>query len=245
MYNLDGKKVLITGASGGIGESMARSFHDAGAEVLLHGTRQAKLDEIAKDLGDRAHTITADLTDSESVDKLANDAMERLGEIDILINNAGVTRDGLFVRMSKDDWDTVMQVNLTATFQLSKALSYPMMRRRHGRIINITSVVGVMGNAGQANYCASKAGMIGMTKSLAMEIASRGVTVNCIAPGFIESPMTDALNEKQKDAVLSNVPMGRLGSGSDISHCALYLSSDVSSYVTGQTFHINGGLIMI
>ena len=245
MYNLDGKKVLITGASGGIGESMARSFHDAGADVLLHGTRQAKLDEIAKDLGDRAHTITADLTDSESVDKLAIDAMERLGEIDILINNAGVTRDGLFVRMSKDDWDTVMQVNLTATFQLSKALSYPMMRRRHGRIINITSVVGVMGNAGQANYCASKAGMIGMTKSLAMEIASRGVTVNCIAPGFIESPMTDALNEKQRDAVLSNVPMGRLGSGSDISHCALYLSSDVSSYVTGQTFHINGGLIMI
>lgn len=245
MFDIKDKKVLITGASGGIGESLAQKFHEMGAMVLLHGTRKEKLEEIAKGLKNNVEIITADLTKPDEVETLAKDSMERMGEINVLINNAGVTRDGLFVRMSQEDWDTVIQVNLTATFQLCKALAYPMMRQRSGRIVNITSVVGVMGNPGQANYCASKAGMIGMTKSLAMEIASRGVTVNCIAPGFIESPMTDALNEKQKETILNNVPMGSLGTGDDVANCAVYLASPEARYITGQTIHINGGMVMI
>lgn len=245
MFDLTGKKALITGASGGIGEAIAKSFHAAGAEVVLHGTRAEKLEALAAELGDRAHVVTANLGEREDVKALGEKAIAAAGEIDILVNNAGITRDGLFVRMSNDDWDAVMEVNLTATFQLTRDLVYPMMRRKAGRIINITSIVGVTGNPGQGNYCASKAGMIGMSKSLAMEIASRGVTVNCIAPGFIESPMTDALNDKQKEAILGTVPMKRLGTGSEIAAASLFLAADESAYVTGQTIHVNGGMAMI
>ena len=245
MFDLSGKKALITGASGGIGEAIAKSFHAQGAEVLLHGTRAEKLQSLASELGDRAETITANLGDRDSVKALAEQAQEKMGQIDLLINNAGITRDGLFVRMSNEDWDAVLEVNLTATFQLTRDLVYPMMRRKAGRIINITSVVGVMGNPGQGNYCASKAGMIGMSKSLAAEIASRGVTVNCIAPGFIESPMTDALNDKQKETILTTVPMKRLGTGAEVASAAVYLAADESAYITGQTIHVNGGMAMI
>ena len=245
MFDLTGKKALITGASGGIGEAIAKSFHAAGAEVVLHGTRAEKLEALAAELGDRAHVVTANLGEREDVKALGEKAIAAAGEIDILVNNAGITRDGLFVRMSNDDWDAVMEVNLTATFQLTRDLVYPMMRRKAGRIINITSIVGVTGNPGQGNYCASKAGMIGMSKSLAMEIASRGVTVNCIAPGFIESPMTDALNDKQKEAILGTVPMKRLGTGSEIAAASLFLAADESAYITGQTIHVNGGMAMI
>ena len=245
MFDLSGKKALITGASGGIGEAIAKSFHAQGAEVLLHGTRAEKLQSLASELGDRAETITANLGDRDSVKALAEEAQEKMGQIDLLINNAGITRDGLFVRMSNEDWDAVLEVNLTATFQLTRDLVYPMMRRKAGRIINITSVVGVMGNPGQGNYCASKAGMIGMSKSLAAEIASRGVTVNCIAPGFIESPMTDALNDKQKETILTTVPMKRLGTGAEVASAAVYLAADESAYITGQTIHVNGGMAMI
>jgi len=245
MFDLSGKKALITGASGGIGEALAKSFHAAGAELVLHGTRAEKLNALASELGDRAHVVTANLSDRDDVKALGEKAVEAAGQIDILVNNAGITKDGLFVRMSNDDWDAVLEVNLSSTFQLTRDLVYPMMRRKAGRVINITSIVGVTGNPGQANYCASKAGMIGMSKSLAMEIASRGVTVNCIAPGFIQSPMTDALNDKQKDAILGTVPMKRLGTGAEIAAAGLFLAGDESAYVTGQTIHVNGGMAMI
>ena len=245
MFDLSGKKALVTGASGGIGEAIARRLHAQGAVVGLHGTRKEKLDQLAGELGDRTHVMPANLSDLEDASALGKTAEETLEGVDILVNNAGITRDGLFARMSNEDWDDVMRVNLTSVFRLTKEIAYPMMRRKGGRIINITSIVGVTGNPGQANYCASKAGMIGFTKSLAQEIASRGVTVNCIAPGFIASAMTDKLNDKQKDAIMSAIPMKKMGEGDDIANAALYLASDEGGYVTGQTLHVNGGMAMI
>ena len=245
MLDLSGKKALVTGASGGIGEAIARAMHSAGATVGLHGTREERLNELAASLGDRAIVLPANLSDLDAASQLGKDAEEKLEGVDILVNNAGITRDGLFARMSNEDWDDVIKVNLTAMFRLTKEITYPMMRRKGGRIINITSVVGVMGNPGQANYCASKAGMIGFSKSLAQEIASRGVTVNCIAPGFITSAMTDKLNDKQREAIMASIPMRKMGSGDDIANAAVYLASDEANYITGQTLHINGGMAMI
>ncbi len=245
MFDLTGKRALITGASGGIGEAIARTFHKQGATVGLHGTRAEKLEALAAELGENAHVLPANLSDRGAVVQLAKDATEAMGGVDILVNNAGITKDGLFVRMSDENWDSVLEVNLTAAFRLTRELTHPMMRAKAGRIINITSVVGVTGNPGQGNYCASKAGMIGMSKSLAMEIASRGVTVNCVAPGFIQSAMTDVLNDKQKDMIMSTIPAKRLGSGDEVAAAVLFLASDESAYVTGQTIHVNGGMAMI
>lgn len=245
MFDLTGKKALVTGASGGIGEAIALMLHAQGATVGLHGTRKEKLEELASRLGDRAHVLPANLSDLEAASALGKQAEETLGGVDILVNNAGITRDGLFARMSNEDWDDVMRVNLTSVFRLTKEIAYPMMRRKGGRIINITSIVGVTGNPGQANYCASKAGMIGFTKSLAQEIASRNVTVNCIAPGFISSAMTEKLNDKQKEAIMSAIPMKKMGMGDDIAAAAVYLASNEGGYVTGQTIHVNGGMAMI
>lgn len=245
MFDLTGRKALVTGATGGIGEAIARSLHARGATVGLHGTRAEKLEALAAELGERVRVLPADLSDRNAVKALGEKAESELEGVDILVNNAGITRDGLFVRMSDADWDAVIEVNLTAVFRLTRELTHPMMRRRHGRIINITSVVGVTGNPGQANYCASKAGIIGFSKSLAQEIASRNVTVNCIAPGFIESAMTEKLNDKQKEAIMGAIPMRRMGLGDDIAAAAVYLASDQAAYVTGQTLHVNGGMAMI
>ena len=244
MFDLTGRKALVTGATGDIGEAIARALHAAGAIVGLHGTRVGKLEALAADLGDRVKPFPADLSDRDAVRALGQKAEADLEGVDILVNNAGITRDGLFVRMSDADWDAVIEVNLGAMFRLTRELAHPMMRRRHGRIVNIASVVGVTGNPGQANYCASKAGMIGMSKSLAQEIATRGITVNCIAPGFIESAMTGKLNDKQKDAIMGAIPMRRMGNGGDIAAAALYLASDEAGYMTGQTLHVNGGMAM-
>lgn len=245
MFDLTGKKALVTGATGGIGEAVARALHAQGATVGLHGTRTEKLEALAGELGERVKIFPANLSDRDSVKALGQKAEAELEGVDILVNNAGITRDGLFVRMSDDDWDAVLEVNLTAVFRLTRELTHPMMRRRGGRIINITSVVGVTGNPGQANYCASKAGLIGFSKSLAQEIASRNVTVNCVAPGFIESAMTDKLNDKQKDAIMGAIPMKRMGSGDEIASAVVYLASNEASYITGQTIHVNGGMAMI
>lgn len=245
MFDLTGRKALVTGATGGLGEAIARALHAQGAIVGLHGTREEKLQALAAELGERVFVFPANLSDREAVKALGQKAEEELGGVDILVNNAGITRDGLFVRMSDEDWDAVLNVNLTSVFNLTRELTHPMMRRRQGRIINITSIVGVTGNPGQANYCASKAGLIGFSKSLAQEIASRNVTVNCIAPGFIESAMTDKLNEKQKEAIMGNIPMKRMGAGADIAAAVVYLASDEAAYVTGQTLHVNGGMAMI
>ena len=245
MFNLSGKKALVTGASGGIGVAIAKALHAQGATVGLHGTRKERLQEIADELGARVHVFPANLGDADSVKELAKTAEAELGGIDILVNNAGITKDGLFVRMSDEDWDSVLDINLKSVFQLTRDAVYPMMRRKGGRIINITSIVGVTGNPGQGNYCASKAGMIGMSKSLAMEIASRGVTVNCVAPGFISTPMTDALNDKQRDAILGTIPAKRLGAGEEVASAVVYLASDEAAYITGQTIHVNGGMAMI
>jgi 3-oxoacyl-[acyl-carrier protein] reductase len=245
MFDLTNRKALVTGATGGIGEAIARALHAQGAIVGLHGTRVEKLEALAAELGDRVKIFPADLSDRASVKALGEKAEKELEGIDILVNNAGITRDGLFVRMSDADWDSVLNVNLTSVFNLTKELTHPMMRRRHGRIINITSIVGVTGNPGQANYCASKAGLIGFSKSLAQEIASRNVTVNCVAPGFIESAMTDKLNEKQKETIMGAIPMKRMGTGAEIAAAVIYLASDEAAYVTGQTLHINGGMAMI
>ncbi len=245
MFDLSGRNALITGATGGIGEAIARCLHSQGATVGLHGTRVEKLEALGAELGDRAKLLPANLSDRGEVKSLAVKAIEELEGVDILVNNAGITRDGLFVRMSDDDWDSVLEVNLTAAFVLTRELTHPMMRKRQGRIINITSVVGVTGNPGQANYCASKAGMIGFSKSLAQEIASRGVTVNCIAPGFIRSAMTDKLNDKQKEAILGAIPAKRMGDVDEIASAAAFLASDEAAYITGQTLHINGGMAMI
>ncbi|MEM9106383.1 MAG: 3-oxoacyl-[acyl-carrier-protein] reductase [Pseudomonadota bacterium] len=245
MFELNGRKALITGASGGIGEEIARFLHGQGAVVGLHGTRLEKLQALAAELGDNTHVFPANLADADEVKALGQRAEEELGGVEILVNNAGITKDGLFVRMSDEDWDSVININLSAVFRLTRELTHPMMRRRFGRIINITSVVGVTGNPGQANYCAAKAGMIGFSKSLAQEIASRGVTVNCVAPGFIESAMTEKLNEKQKEAIMGAIPMRRMGTGSEVASAVSYLASDVAGYITGQTIHVNGGMAMI
>lgn len=245
MFDLTGRKALVTGATGGIGEEIARILHAQGATLGLHGTRAEKLEALAAELGERVHVFPANLSDRDQVKALGEKAEADLGGVDILVNNAGITKDGLFVRMSDADWDAVIEVNLTATFRLTRELTHPMMRRRFGRIINITSVVGVTGNPGQANYCASKAGMIGFSKSLAQEIATRNVTVNCIAPGFIESAMTGKLNDKQKEGILGAIPMKRMGAGADIASAVVYLASNEAGYVTGQTLHVNGGMAMI
>jgi 3-oxoacyl-[acyl-carrier protein] reductase len=245
MFELQGKRALITGASGGIGGAIAEALHRQGAAVTLSGTRVDALLAAKARLGERAHVAPADLADAASVDALAPEAERLMGGLDILVNNAGLTRDGLAVRMKDEDWQIVLRVNLEAAFRLVRAALKGMMRQRFGRIVGITSVVGVTGNAGQANYAASKAGMIGMSKALAQEVASRGITVNCVAPGFIESPMTGRLNEKQRESALHAIPAGRLGSGADVAAAVVYLASDEAAYVTGQTLHVNGGMAMI
>ena len=247
MFDLTGKTALVTGATGGLGGAIARGFHDQGAHVVLTGTREAALTALAEALGgERVSLVVCDLADSVSVDGLVGAAEAAAGSpLDILVANAGVTRDGLLLRMKDDDWSTVMKVNLESYFRLSRAALRGMMKRRSGRIIGVTSVVGVTGNPGQTNYAASKAGMIGFSKALAQEVASRNITVNCIAPGFIESPMTDVLTEAQKTQILSTIPQGRLGSGGDIAAACVYLASNEGGYVTGQTLHVNGGMAMI
>ncbi|WP_293867654.1 3-oxoacyl-[acyl-carrier-protein] reductase [uncultured Alsobacter sp.] len=245
MFDLNGKTALVTGASGGIGGAVARSLHAQGATVGISGTRVEALQGLAAELGERVHILPANLSDKESVEALVPAAEAAMGQLDILVNNAGVTRDNLFLRMKDDEWDTVIRVNLEASFRLMRAAVKGMMRRRYGRIVSVVSVVGTTGNAGQGNYAASKAGLVGMSKSLAAEVASRNITVNCVAPGFIETAMTDVLNEKQKESILGSVPMGRLGSGADIAAAVVYLASQEASYVTGQTLHVNGGMAMI
>jgi 3-oxoacyl-[acyl-carrier protein] reductase len=245
MFDLTGKKALVTGASGGIGGAIASALHGAGASVALSGTRKEALEALAGTLGDHAFVTPADLGSAAGADQLVKDAEAALGQIDILVNNAGLTRDGLAMRMKDEDWQTVLDVNLSAAFRLSRAVLRGMMRNRWGRIIAITSIVGVTGNAGQANYAASKAGLIGMSKSLAHEVASRGITVNCIAPGFIETAMTAALNDTQRESLAGAIPAGRFGTVSDIAAGTVYLASDEAAYVTGQTLHINGGMAMI
>ena len=245
MFDLTGKTALVTGATGGIGAEIARALHAAGAHVVLSGTREAILADLATELGGRTSIVAANLSDAAAVDGLVGQAEAAAGQVDILVANAGITRDGLLLRMKDEDWEQVLKVNLESYFRLSRAALRGMMKRRFGRIIGITSVVGVMGNPGQANYAASKAGMIGFSKSLAQEVATRGVTVNCVAPGFIESPMTDALNEAQKTQILTTIPAGRLGSGADVAAACVYLASDEAGYMTGQTLHVNGGMAMI
>jgi 3-oxoacyl-[acyl-carrier protein] reductase len=245
MFDLSGKTALVTGATGGIGAAIARALHKRGASMTVSGTRAEVLDALKQELGERVHVLACNLGKPEEVEKLVPAAEAAMGSLDILINNAGITRDGLAMRMKDEDWAQVLDVNLTAAFRLSRAAMRGMAKRRYGRIIGITSVVGVTGNAGQANYAASKAGMIGMTKALAQELASRNVTVNCIAPGFIATPMTDALNDKQKEGIIAKVPAGRLGTSDDVAAAALYLASAEASYVTGQTLHVNGGMAMI
>ena len=245
MFALEGKRALVTGASGGIGGAIAAALHAQGATVTLSGTRVDALQAVAGTLGERTHIAPADLADGAAVDALVPEAERLMGGLDILVNNAGLTRDGLAVRMKDEDFQLVLRVNLEAAFRLSRAALKGMMRQRFGRIVGITSVVGVTGNAGQANYAASKAGMIGMSKALAQEVASRGITVNCVAPGFIESAMTGKLNEKQQAAILGTIPAGRLGSGAEVAAAVVYLASDEAAYVTGQTLHVNGGMAMI
>ncbi len=245
MFDLTGRKALVTGATGGLGGAIARGLHARGAVVALSGTRAEALQALAAELGERAHVVPADLSSREAVEGLVPAAEAAMGGLDILVNNAGLTRDNLLIRLKDEDWDVVMAVNLTAAFRLCRAAVKGMMRRRHGRIVSIGSVVGSTGNPGQVNYAASKAGLIGMTKALAAEVASRGITVNCVSPGFIASPMTDALNEKQKEAILASVPAGRLGTGGDIAAAVVYLASDEAAYVTGATLHVNGGMAMI
>ncbi len=245
MFDLSGKTALVTGASGGIGGAIARALHAQGAGVVLSGTRAEALEALSAELGERAWTLACDLSDPAAVDALYGQAEDAAGEVHILVSNAGLTRDGLLLRMKDEDWQTVLKVNLEAYFRLARAALKAMMRRRWGRIIGITSVVGVTGNPGQSNYAASKAGMIGFSKALAQEVASRNVTVNCVAPGFIASPMTDALSEQQRDAILARIPAARLGAGGDVAAACAYLASEEASYVTGQTLHVNGGMAMI
>lgn len=245
MFDLSGKRALVTGATGGIGESVARALHAQGASVAISGTRAEKLEALAGDLNERVHVTPCNLSDLDAVDALPKQAAEAMGGVDIVVSNAGVTRDNLMMMMKPDAWDDVIKINLTAYFRLAKASLRGMTKQRFGRIIGVTSVVGVTGNAGQANYTASKAGMIGMSKSLAQEVASRNVTVNCIAPGFIATPMTDALNDQQKEAILGKIPAGAMGSPDDIAAAAVYLASDEAHYVTGQTLHVNGGMAML
>ncbi|SOD89370.1 3-oxoacyl-[acyl-carrier-protein] reductase [Caenispirillum bisanense] len=245
MFDLTEKTVLVTGASGGLGADIARVLHARGAVVAISGTRREALDALAVTLGDRVHVLPCNLSSAEEVEGLVPAAVEAMGGLDILVNNAGVTRDGLILRMKDEDWQSVLDVNLTAAFRLSRAAVKGMMKRRAGRIINITSIVGHTGNPGQVNYAASKAGMTGLTKSLAQEVASRGITVNCIAPGFIETAMTDKLSDDQKAKLNAGIPLGRMGTPHDIAAAVVYLASDEASYVTGQTLHVNGGMAMI
>ncbi len=245
MFDLLGKRALVTGASGGIGGAIARQLHGQGAIVALSGTRTGPLDSLATELGERVHVTPCDLSDKDALDGLPKDAAAAMGGLDILVNNAGVTRDNLFMRMSDEEWDTVLSVNLGAAFRLSRAVLRGMMKQRWGRIIGVTSIVGVTGNPGQGNYAAAKAGMIGMSKSLAAEVASRGITVNCIAPGFITTAMTDKLADDQKEKLLGAIPVGRMGSADEIASAAVYLASEEAAYVTGQTIHVNGGMAMI
>ena len=245
MFSLIGKTVLITGASGGIGAAIAKALHDAGATIAISGTRIETLDKVKAAVGKRVFILPCNLSNAEDVEKLVPAAEMALGGLDILVNNAGITKDGLAMRMKDEDWQAVIDVNLTANFRLSRAAVKLMMRKRFGRIINITSIVGVTGNPGQANYVASKAGLIGLTKSLAQELATRGITANCVAPGFIASPMTNGLNDKQKEAILARIPTGRMGTPADIAAAVLYLASDEAGYVTGQTLHVNGGMAMV
>ena len=245
MFDLTGKTALVTGASGGIGGAIAKALHAQGATVCLSGTRREALEGLAAELGGRVHVVTCNLGDAASVEALAKDAEAAMGTLDILVNNAGLTRDGLILRMKDEDWQQVLDVNLTAAFRLCRAAARTMMKRRWGRIVNITSVVGVTGNPGQVNYAASKAGMIGMTKSLAAELASRNVTANCVAPGFITSAMTDVLNDDQRGKILGAIPAGRMGSPEEIAAAVVFLASNEAGYVTGQTVHVNGGMAMI
>ena len=245
MFDLTGKAALVTGASGGIGGAIARALHRQGAAVVLSGTRAEALEQVRASLGERAHVIAARMDDAADIERLAKAAEAATGKIDILVNNAGITRDNISMRMKDEEWENVLQVNLTGTFRLTRAAIRGMMRRRFGRVINITSIVGVTGNPGQANYAAAKAGLIGMSKSLALELASRSITVNCVAPGFIATPMTEALSEDQKKAILGRVPADRLGTPEEIAAGVVYLASDEAGYVTGQTLHINGGMAMI
>ena len=245
MFDLTGKTALVTGASGGIGADIARALHAAGATVGLSGTREAPLDALAKELGDRAHVLACNLSDPEAVEALIKRSVEAMGSVDILVNNAGITKDGLVMRMSDEDWQSVIDVNLTAAFRLCRAAIRGMMKARWGRIINISSVVGATGNGGQVNYAASKAGLVGLSKSLAAEVASRGITVNSVAPGFIETAMTDKLNDAQRSGILTAVPAGRMGTPAEIAAAVLYLASPEAGYVTGATLHVNGGMAML
>lgn len=245
MFQLNDQVALVTGATGGLGEAIARKLYQQGATVALSGTREANLNQLAADLGDRAHVFPCNLSDAVAVESLIPAVEAKLGKLDILVNNAGITRDSLIMRMKDEDWESVIQVNLTSTFRLCRAATKGMMRRRYGRIINIASVVGFTGNPGQANYCASKAGMVGMSKALALELASRGITVNCIAPGFIASAMTEDLPETTKEKILSSIPQGKMGTAEDIAAAAVYLAAPESVYITGQTLHVNGGMAMV
>lgn len=245
MFDLTGKTALVTGASGGIGGEIAKALHRAGATVAVSGTRTAPLEALAGELGERVHVLACNLSDPAAVEALPKEAVAAMGSVDILVNNAGITRDNLFMRMSDEEWQSVIDVNLTATFRLCRGVLRGMMKARWGRIVNISSVVGATGNPGQGNYAASKAGMVGMSKSLAYEVASRGITVNCVAPGFITTAMTDKLNDDQKAAILKQVPAGRMGDAGEIAAAVLYLASPEAGYVTGATLHVNGGMAMI
>ena len=246
MFDLTGKTALVTGASGGIGGAIAKALHGQGAKVVLSGTRAGALEAVRAELGANAFIAAANLSDIASVEALTKAAEDAAGSgIDILVNNAGITKDNLFLRMKDEEWDQVIAVNLTAAFRLSRSVLRGMMKKRWGRIISITSVVGTMGNPGQANYAAAKAGLVGMTKSLAAEVASRNITVNCVAPGFVSTPMTDQLNDEQKNSLFARIPVGRFGQPSDIAAAVVYLASEEASYVTGQSLHINGGMAMI
>ncbi|WP_372800426.1 3-oxoacyl-ACP reductase FabG [Paracoccus seriniphilus] len=245
MFDLTGKNALVTGASGGIGGAIARALHGAGASVALSGTREAPLQELAAELGERAYVVPANLSDADAVAALPKAAAEAMGSVDVLVNNAGITRDNLFMRMSDEEWQQVLDVNLTSVFRLSRGVLRGMMKARWGRIINITSVVGTTGNPGQGNYAAAKAGLVGMSKSLAYEVASRGITVNCVAPGFIATAMTEKLTDDQKAKILTQIPAGAMGAPDDIAAAVTYLASPAAGYVTGATLHVNGGMAMV
>jgi 3-oxoacyl-[acyl-carrier protein] reductase len=244
MFSLDGKTALVTGASGAIGGAIARALHGAGAKVMLAGTRRGALDALATELGSRTHVATGDLADQATADRLVQAAEGAMGQLDILVNNAGMTKDGLLLRMKDEDWLKVIEVDLSAAFRLTRAALRGMMRRRWGRIISVGSVVGSTGNPGQANYAAAKAGLVGLSKAIAAEVASRGITANCLAPGFIASAMTEALSPEQQERIAGNIPMGRVGTPDEVACCALFLASEEARYVTGQTLHVNGGLAM-
>ena len=244
MFDLEGKKALITGASGGIGKEIAKVLIEHNAEVCISGRNHEELNALKKSLGKKCHVVTCDLSKKDEIIELVKKADEFMGYIDILVNNAGITKDNIFLRMSENEWEDVLNVNLNSTFSILKLITKGMIKRRYGRIINISSVVGVTGGAGQANYSASKAGLIGLTKSLSQEVATRNITVNCIAPGFIETPMTEKLDDKRKDTILNSIPMNRIGRPEDLSSAIIFLASQESSYITGQTIHINGGLYM-